>query len=74
MLSLFYVFCEINRKVSKDLRKERKVQKHCFLFLLGKKKHHKFTNFTPYLGNEFANLRCLKSYEISIFLPLKAQK
>ena len=37
MLSLFYVFCEINRKVSKDLRKERKVQKYCFLFLLGKK-------------------------------------
>ena len=28
----------------------------------------------PKEGLKFANLRCLKSYEISIFLPLKAQK
>ena len=74
MLSLFYVFCEINRKVRKDLRKERKVEKHCFLFLLGKKKHRKFANSIPKEGLKFASLRCLKSYEISIFLPLKAQK
>lgn len=30
-LSLFYVFYKINRKVRKDLRKERKVQKYFFV-------------------------------------------